>query len=384
MQRKLTLLIDASNINAGGGVTHLSEFLRASNPSAYSFEKVIVWAPQKTLDSIEDKPWLIKKSDSILEKSYLHRAIWQSRHLERLARSESCDLILVPGGTFVCKFRPIVTMSQNLLPFENAELFRYKWSSLTLKFLILRLTQTFSFRRANGIIFSTEYSRKVILEVTDKLKGVSFVIPLGIDNRFFNKPRIQYPIDHYCFDKPFKILYVSTIEPYKHQISVVNAITKLRAEGFPVVLDLIGSAYPPALRLLEKRITEVDADGLFINYLGLVPHSQLQIHYLNANLCVFASTCESFGQILLEGMASGLPTACSCRSAMPEILGDAGIYFDPEDVESIIEAIREFITSADLLRKKAEGGYRKARNYSWNKYAHETFSFLEKIVQKTA
>ena len=84
----------------------------------------------------------------------------------------------------------------------------------------------------------------------------------------------------------------------------------------------------------------LDPDGDFITYKGTVPHEQLNAHYAAANLCVFASSCENMPNILLEGMASGLPIACSNRGPMSEILGDAGLYFDPEVVDSIAEAIR--------------------------------------------
>jgi glycosyltransferase involved in cell wall biosynthesis len=378
----LILLIDASNINAGGGITHLSELLRAAQLDRYDFTKVLIWAPQKTLDKLEYRPWLVKKTDPILEKSYVKRAIWQSRHLDQLAKSENCDLIFVPGGTFVCKFRPVVSMSQNLLPFDMKASFRYGFSPLTVKFIFLRIAQTLSFRKANGTIFLTEYAKNAVLKVTGRLKGAVTVVPHGIDERFFIKPRPQYPVSHYTMDDPFRILYVSTIEPYKHQCEVISAVARLRGEGLPVVLDLIGAAYPPALEQLKKEIVEADRNGVFINYLGLVAHTELSNHYRTAQLSVFASTCETFGQILLEGMAAGLPTACSKKSAMPEILEDAGVYFDAENVESITNVIREFITSAELMTEKAEAAYQKAQKYSWNTCAHKTFLFLAEIAKQ--
>ena len=67
--------IDASNINVGGGLTHLVELLNAATPSNYGFKKVIVWASQSTLDRINDQSWLIKCHHEALEKNIFQRAL---------------------------------------------------------------------------------------------------------------------------------------------------------------------------------------------------------------------------------------------------------------------------------------------------------------------
>ena len=139
--------IDASNITVGGGLSHLIELLNAATPSHYGFKKVIVWAPLSTLMQINDKPWLIKCHHKSLEKNLFHRALWQRNILGLEMQKENCDLLFVPGGSFVTDFRPIVTMSQNLLPFEWRELRRYGFSLLTLKWLLLRYSQSKSFKK---------------------------------------------------------------------------------------------------------------------------------------------------------------------------------------------------------------------------------------------
>ena len=71
----LVVGIDASNLRAGGGVTHLVELLRAASPSPQGFTKVVVWASQATLARIEDRPWLVKRSNPVMEGHYLRRAL---------------------------------------------------------------------------------------------------------------------------------------------------------------------------------------------------------------------------------------------------------------------------------------------------------------------
>ena len=146
----MRLGIDASNIRGGGGLTHLRQMLAAADPPAHGFEQVVVWAPQSTLEQLKNQPWLLKRHDRALESHYLLRAWWQSTRLGVLARHEGCDLLFVPGGPFATEFRPVVTMSRNLLPFEWRELRRYGCSSTTLRLLLLRGSLTRSFRRASG------------------------------------------------------------------------------------------------------------------------------------------------------------------------------------------------------------------------------------------
>ncbi len=85
--------------------------------------------------------------------------------------------------------------------------------------------------------------------------------------------------------------------------------------------------------------------------------------------------------ILLEAMASGLTIASSSRGPMPEILGDAGVYFDPEAPASIAAAIERLLEDWQLGAALAEGARRRAGAYSWERAARDT---LELIVRTTA
>lgn len=123
--------------------------------------------------------------------------------------------------------------------------------------------------------------------------------------------------------------------------SSIKAIGRLHDEGLPIRLDLYGSARVSILPRLTKAIDQVDARREFIHYWGAVDYKEIDRCYAAADLCVFASSCENMPNILIESMAAGLPIACSNRGPMPEVLGDAGIYFDPEDAASIACAVRK-------------------------------------------
>tara|TARA_B110000967_G_C18662689_1_gene448972 strand:+ start:50 stop:661 length:612 start_codon:yes stop_codon:yes gene_type:complete len=194
-------------------------------------------------------------------------------------------------------------------------------------------------------------------------------------------PRVQLSIHDYSFNRPFRILYVSSVDHYKHQWHVVKAVAQLRESGLPVALDLVGPSHSHPLMKLQRVIDEVDPNGEYIHYLGTLTYEAVQAIYTSSDLNVFASSCEAFGQILIEAMSAGLPIACSNRSAMPELLGNAGIYFDPENADDIAKAMRKLIDSPELRSQKAKMAFERAQEYTWHRCASDTFRILTKTAQ---
>ncbi len=376
----MILGIDAANISGGGGVTHLVELLRTAEPMAHGFSQVIVWSGQATLSRIEDRPWLVKSYQPLLNKSLPYHAFWQRFRLSGLARMAGCDVLFVPGGSYAGDFHPMVTMSRNMLPFDWRELRRFGWSWRTLKWVVLRITHARTFRRADGLIFLTRYAQEAVMRIIKTTAGKTTIVPHGIDDRFTHPPREQLPINCYSVVRPFRVLYVSMIDMYKHQWQVAEAVAQLRKIGIPVVMDMVGPAYPPAMVRLKATLDRIDPAGQFVRYAGPLPHGELHTRYAEAELCLFASSCENLPNILLEGMASGLPIACSNRGPMPEVLGDAGVYFDPENPDDIARALRELIDSSDLRARLAKASFERVQGYSWRRCSSETFGFLASIA----
>jgi glycosyltransferase involved in cell wall biosynthesis len=378
--RTVRLAVDASNIRVGGGVTHLVELLRKADPATREFERILVWACNATLAQIEDRPWLEKRNNPALEAHLLKRLAWQRWTLPKLLRESKADLLLVPGGSIVARFRPVVTMSRNMLPFEWRELRRFGFSLTTLKLALLRWTQSVSFKRADGTIFLTRYAFDTVTKITGPLAGATSIIPHGVDTRFRMDPRRQRTAGELTMTDPLRIVYVSTVDEFKHQWHVAEAIGRLRKEGIPVRLDLYGSARPSTLPRLAEAMRSADPDGEFIRYSGGVDYREIHKCYAAADVCVFASSCENMPNILIESMAAGLPIACSDRGPMPEVLGEAGVYFDPENPASIADAVRRLASSPGLRAEKASAASAAASKFSWSRCAKETFEFLASVA----
>jgi len=381
--RGLVVGIDASNLRAGGGLTHLRELLEASDPARDGLRRIVVWGGTPTLNVLpKDRSWIELRHSRSLDGPLLARLWWSRRRLPRLVDRE-CDILLVPGGLRGYCRVPWVTMCRNMLPFECQERRRFGWSVARLRLEALRVLQSRAFSSAEGTIFLTEYAR---LRVQRKLRQAprkSVVIPHGVSERFFrpakctNEGRCQSP------PRRFRLLYVSTVNEYKHQWHVCEAASVLRLQGIDLELHLVGSGTRPALSRLRGVMGRLDPFGEWIEYHGSIPFEALHQQYHLANAFVFASSCENMPNILLEAMAATLPIACSNRGPMPEILGDSGFYFDPERPESIAQALEDMVRNPNRSKAAASQANEIARQYSWKKCASRTFAFLREVHGST-
>ncbi|MGH9554401.1 MAG: glycosyltransferase family 4 protein [Terriglobales bacterium] len=377
----MRLGLDASNLRAGGGVTHLTQLLSAAQPEEHGFTRVMVWAGRQTLEQLPARAWLEPVHHPMLDAALPARLYWQHVRLSRMAAG-SCDLLFVPGGNFCGRFHPIVTMCRNLLPFEDAERRRFGASRQRVRLELLLRGQSRTFRDADGVIFLTEYARASALDKVGRLRGEMATIPHGVEDRFRIQPRQQKLITSYSAAHPFRLLYVSTVDVYKHQWHVAEAVASLRAR-FPLTLDLVGSAYPPALQRLQATMARLDPAGAWLRYRESVSYARLHEEYAQADAFVFASSCENLPNILLEAMAAGLPIASSERGPMPEVLGDAGLFFDPEDPQEIATVLESLIRGRDLRTRLADAAHRRAQDFSWDRCAGETFAFLARVAQNS-
>ncbi len=374
----MCLALDASNIRGvGGGVTHLRELLRAAYPPEYGFSQIFVWGGAATLSELDNRPWLCKMHDPILDRNLPLRAGWQLLQLDRVARQNKCNFLFAPGGVYAGNIRPFVAMSQNMLAFEWAEARRYGVSAWTLKFLLLRYAQSATFKRADGIIFLTEYARNKVCQLLGRAVPLTTIIPHGVAAEYRHPPRIS---NLPARGAPYRLLYISTIAPYKHQWRVIQAAAQLRQSGVNVTLELIGALGPASHKFFDA-LNRLDPVRAWVHYRGEVSsHDELRHSLEAADVFVFASSCETISITLLEAMASGLPIACSNRGPMPEVLGEAGVYFDPEQPAQIAAAIRQLLDDPALREQKAWLAYERAKAFTWERCAQETFSFLAQVT----
>jgi glycosyltransferase involved in cell wall biosynthesis len=250
--------------------------------------------------------------------------------------------------------------------------------------LLLRHFHVRAFREADGVIFLSQYARDTILRRVGRCRGEVVLIPHGVDAGRRKPPRAQRRIEECSEERPLGLLYVSKVHPYNHQWTVVEAVADVRGKGWPLTLDLVGPAYGPALARLEKAVRRFDPERRWVRYRGEVDYRQIDRFYSESELFVFASSCENMPNTVIEAMASGLPIVCSDRGPMPEVLGPAGLYFNPENPATLSERLQQMILDPALRASLAEQAYRRAQMFSWERCARETFALMRRVARTHA
>lgn len=209
------------------------------------------------------------------------------------------------------------------------------------------------------------------------------VIANGFDHlRFIDKDRVKAAAlvkDSYGASTPY-LLYVARLEhPGKNHVGLLKAFAILKAEGLPHQLVLAGSRWNGA-EFIEETVEKL---GLTedVKFTGFVSNEMLPELYAGADLFVFPSLFEGFGIPLLESMMSGTPVCASDASSIPEVLGDAGLLFDPKDPRSIASSIRNVLDDPGVYAALRQAGKQRAAGFSWEASASQVLDTLHLAVK---
>lgn len=191
-------------------------------------------------------------------------------------------------------------------------------------------------------------------------------------------------LERYQVNYPY-ILYAGPIRPQKNVPRLVEAFAVLRGdlENHPVYRDLrliiIGDeiARYPAVRhaVIKTRVEHV------VRFLGFLPFEALRVFYQSAAVFAFPSLYEGFGLPPLEAMACGTPVVTSNVSSLPEVVGDAALLVNPENVFDIARGLREALLNETLRRELVSKGMRQARRFSWDSTARQVLEVYQEVVE---
>ncbi len=179
------------------------------------------------------------------------------------------------------------------------------------------------------------------------------------------------------------LLAVSDIYVQKNLRNLLYALAKLRADHPDIKLKIAGrlidKGYYDSLRKIVKR------QGMHeqVEFLGQVSPDELAGLYRRCAVFVFPSTIETFGNPLVEAMASGAPIASSNSAAMPEVVGDAALFFDPQDIDDMAAVLDRLLKDAELRRELAARALANSANFSWRKTAARTLDVLKEAAQRS-
>ena len=161
------------------------------------------------------------------------------------------------------------------------------------------------------------------------------------------------------------ILFVGTIEPRKNLGTLVQAYARLLARKADTPALLLAGRVPSGCESLLDEIRQAPLAG-HVRHLGYVTDQERQALYREASILVLPSREEGFGIPALEAMTLGVPVVASARGALPEVVGDAGLLVDPDDVAGFATAMERLLTDEVLARASSERGVVRARQFNWD------------------
>ncbi len=370
---KISIAIDASRSRSGGAKAHLLGILEHCDTIRYGISEVHLWSYKSLMNSIPDYPWLVKHACIQLEMCLLRQLIWQGTSLSNEIKKAKCDILFTSDASSLCRFKPLIVLSQDLLSYEPGIMRLFGYSKRRIRLLTILLVQNRSFRFADGVIFLTNHASKIIQQSCGLLNRVA-IISHGVGRNFKNRQAINDLTINY--NNEIHCLYISNAALYKHQWVVVKAMDNLRKIGYNISLKLVGGGNGKAQQLLDKQLSISDPHRSFVHQMDFIPQKELPELLARSDVFVFASGCEAFGITLLEAMSMGLPIACSNRSSLPETLLDGGVYFDPEDADSIADAVEQIIRDPELRERISKRAKTISDQYSWQRCGNETWEFI--------
>jgi glycosyltransferase involved in cell wall biosynthesis len=231
--------------------------------------------------------------------------------------------------------------------------------------------------RAESVMTVSAATRRDIENVLGVPHSRIKLIYNAIDNGFLrasqsDRNQRRRLLERYGVNYPY-LLYAGNIRPQKNIPRLIEAFAVLRSElaNHPeynaIRLLVIGGdiSQQPAVRLAANR----SGSSGFIRFFGFVPQETLLAFYESASAFVFPSLYEGFGLPPLEAMAAGTPVLASNASSLPEVVGDAALLVNPENVFEIARGLKEILVDQDLRVSLVALGFKNLERFSWDQTA---------------
>lgn len=297
-------------------------------------------------------------------------------------------------ASYIYKINPDIT---HFLNFNQPMLFRGKRITtihdLTLKYFPMGRSRTNWFRLAalnlsfwraahsDVVIVPTRATKKDVIQNFHVDPQKVLLVYEAAGEEF--KPRNKKQIEAFCQKKKLRkyILFVSQLRPHKGLPDLITSFNKLRSTTkLTHQLVVVGPhffEFPQIWKAIKQSPFRKD-----IVITGFVSDEDLLLYYAGAEALIFPSYYEGFGLGALEAMKSGKPVIATDNTSLPEVCGDAALYFQPGDTSRLTFLMKKLLSSAQLRKKLAQRGLKQAKKFSWDKMARETYEIYKKVSRK--
>lgn len=275
---------------------------------------------------------------------------YQSRHHE-------LDLVHHAGGIMPpLRGAPGVLTIHDLQPFVMPEHFS------PVKRNFSRIAIPRSVRAARLVLTPSEFTRQSVIEVLDAAPDDVVVVPHGVAPTPDEATSADEVRDRYDLDRPYFVFPAITY-PHKNHVLLVRALASVP----DAVLVLTGGAAQVEDEVMAeaRRLAVTDR----VRRPGRVPRADLDGLLDGATALLFPSLFEGFGAPVLEAMSRGCPVVAADTTALPEVVGDAGILLPPDEPEEWSRVMLELLENPDRRRELAAAGRRRAATFTWGRSA---------------
>ncbi|NQV89696.1 MAG: glycosyltransferase family 4 protein [Parcubacteria group bacterium] len=250
-----------------------------------------------------------------------------------------------------------------------------------------------SLERADAIIAVSKATEAKLHELFPYTEGMTHVVHEGVDlaDAYSALEEMDAVSTRFPYDRDF-VLYLGTVEPRKNLINAFKAFDRFlesRPEQASDVRFIVAgkkgwhtTEIEEELMAVNNKWSGVEPTGV-IQFLGPVTEQEKWTLMARASCLLYPSFDEGFGLPVLEAMAVGTPVITSNRGALPEVGGDAAMYFEPEDVDGMSLALTQCLLVPEGVYTLLEEGITRAASFSWEKAAEQTLGIIETVGQKT-
>lgn len=233
-----------------------------------------------------------------------------------------------------------------------------------------------SLKKASRVIVPTEYVKSDVTAYMPKIADKLTVTLEASEPPLDIQPEAPNVADLDKF-----ILYVGSAFPHKNLDTLVKAFEIIHSSDSEIKLLLVGKK-EHHYEHLETAVQQSPARENIV-FTGFVTDAELKWLYQNAAVYVFPSLSEGFGLPALEAMAHGCPVASSNATCLPEVSGDAAIYFDPNNLDDIAQTVTKVMTDDALRQDLIAKGNEQVKKFSWRRMARQTLSVYDEILNKS-
>ncbi len=289
------------------------------------------------------------------------------------------------GGRFVVTIHDLILIKYPTVRATTLSPWLY-W----LKNWAYRLVIWLAVHRATEIIAVSEFTKQDILEHFSLSKDKIKVIYEGVANlakgrdSLFDENHDKEVLLRYNIVKPF-LLYVGNAYPHKNLERLLRVFDKIRSKQPALQVILVGEEdyFYERLKLTAQKMSLwQNKSNSPVVFSGYVTDADLEVLFKKSLAYVFPSLYEGFGLPPLEAMAKGCAVVSSDRSSLPEILGEAALYFNPEDEIEMEAKIIEIISDKSLREQLIANGQKRVKFYSWWECARITRAVYQQALLK--